>query len=35
MLSQVDFGDFIYRIRSHPDTEEQQVVRYRLVEPFE
>ena len=28
-------GEFIYRFEEHPETGEQQVVRYRLVEPFE
>jgi hypothetical protein len=27
-------GDFVYRLRLNPETEEQEVVRYRLVEPF-
>ena len=29
------FGDFVYSIVDDPETEEQHVVRYRLVEPFE
>ncbi len=28
-------GEFIYRFEEHPETGDQQVVRYRLVEPFE
>ena len=28
-------GDHVYRIETDPDTEEQVVARYRLVEPFE
>jgi hypothetical protein len=27
-------GDFVYTLRTNPDTEESEVVRYRLVEPF-
>ena len=27
-------GEFIYRFEEHPETGEQQVVRYRLVDPF-
>lgn len=28
-------GDHVYRVETDPDTEEQVVARYRLVEPFE
>ena len=28
-------GDHVYRIETDPDTEEQVVARYRLVEPFD
>ena len=28
-------GDHVFRIETDPTTEEQVVVRYRLVEPFE
>lgn len=28
-------GDFVYRLRSNPDTDESELVRYRLIEPFD
>lgn len=28
-------GDFVYSVRTNPETEETELVRYRLVEPFE
>ena len=27
-------GDFVYNVRRDPETDEDEVVRYRLVEPF-
>lgn len=28
-------GDFVYEMRTNPDTEETELVRYRIVEPFD